>query len=134
MSTQAVTSRQVRNKQLRDMGIKAHESYQVAELNFGDKIQLVQVEQSPAFSERQFEAIVLRIDDHGWYLRVDIEHAEPGDRERERLTMMRDDPADWGVIECRILENGFEPRQPIPVKGGGDRRNYFYTPDGRMIL
>ncbi len=129
------TSRQIRNQQLRDMGITPTASYQATQVGPGDHIEFCEVESDPlAPEERRSRAVVLAVHEHGWYLKVHVQDAD-ADAVRD-ITLMRDGPPEWGVVEVRITKKVCEP-QPEPEmtwRNGHDKRDVYYTPQGRMIL
>ncbi len=134
MDTPTKTSRQIRNRALRDMGILSRESYHTEQLGPGDEVQCCQVTAAPQCPEQRYHAVILKVQDHGWYLIVHVRHDEPGDRDAEKITLMRDGPPDWGVIEFRITRKVHCPIRPVTTADGGDRRDWFWTPQGKMKL
>ena len=93
-----LSSRQVRNRQLRDLGIEPQASYQTNP-QCGDRVFVREV--SDVFPEVEHEAVVIAIEEAG--CRLDVSCADD-DGEIHKVLLNRDGvPPDWGVIEFRIV-------------------------------
>lgn len=94
------TSRQVRNKILRDLGIFPGASYHVR-VRLGDRVVARIVEDDPPVDRTLF-GFVREIREHGWY--VDIRLYVPATHDWLWVTLYREGPPDWGCVECRVVE------------------------------
>ncbi len=131
------TSRQIRNEQLWDMGITPRESYQTGKLGPGDEVECFEVAADPlAPEEKRYRAVILEVKDHGWYIKVHLRHDEPDDKATEDVTLMRDGPPQYGIVEFRVTKKVY--KRPEPVKGRNpdsvDRRDVYFTEEGRIVL
>jgi len=110
-----MTSRQVRNGQLRTMGIEPSASYH-RHVGPGDEVAISTVKEQPFRAER-FLARVLTVLDHGHYSLVRYERIDDGSRGTARVHA--DGPPDWGVIEFRVVRKVHRPLLRRADRGGG---------------
>jgi len=96
------TSRQIRNRQLRDMGIRPAESYHT---RVGPLDHVAVLEVTPDAEPRRFVARVTNVRDHGWYLLLDYEPLESDDElQPGTIRLYRAGPPDWGVVELKVVK------------------------------
>jgi hypothetical protein len=94
-----MVSRQVRNRQCRDMGIPAP-GYHYSAAEKGDEVQIQNVEPRP-FRHERFLARICAVIDHGHYAVVEYERVDTG--EHGTVRVFRSGPPDWGTIEFRLI-------------------------------
>jgi len=108
-----LTSRQIRNQMLRQIGIQPSESYH-NNVGPGDRVQVLIVEESAVVPCLAIGTIQT-VHDHGWYSIVEL-HQENGTV--RKIQLFRDGPQDYGVVECRILEKRHQRLQPDRDRDG----------------
>ena len=96
------TTRQVRNRILRDMGCFPRTSYHY-DVRHGDRIAVRIVREQPPEDVR-LAGVVLDVAEHGWYRSLRV--AESGTGRQFRVTLFRAGPEDWGCVECRVTWRG----------------------------
>ena len=100
------TSQQVRNRLLRDMGIKPRANYHYR-LRLGDRVKARIVEDEPPV-DLTVSGVVREIEEHGWYSHIRL--WLPEQRTSLWVTIYRDGPSAWGVVAINVVERvAFEP-------------------------
>lgn len=102
------TSRQIRNRMLRDMGIFPASSYHYR-LEIGDRVIVRIVRECPP-ADCILKGAVRAVEDHGHYSRVVL--WVPAQRRDVAILLHQDGPEDWGVVECRIVRRARQPLAP----------------------
>ena len=110
-----MVSRQVRNGQLRAIGVAPSASYH-SRVGPGDEVIVQDVQEEPFRAER-FEARVTGVVEHGHYRLVSYERMDGGGPGVARV--FADGPPDWGVIEFRIIKRVHRPPSARRGRGGG---------------
>lgn len=119
-----MTSRQVRNGQLRVMGVQPTASYHTS-VGPGDEVAVQEVRREPFRAER-FYARVIAVIDHGCYKLVSYERIEGGKTGVARVFAAG--PPDWGVIEFRVIR---KVHRPLPSRQ--DRGDPLSSPDNPVV-
>lgn len=99
-----LTLRQIRNRGLREMGV-VPERYQFGVGRY-DVVELVRSE--PDGEPERLEGWVEDVEDHGWYRVLTL----TTERGADRVTVWRDGPPDWGVVELVIVKKLAAQLQP----------------------
>lgn len=102
-----LTSRMIRNRMLREIGIQPTESYHTA-VGPGDVVKVVIVAETatvPCMAVGTIESVI----DHGWYSTVFLKQDNGTTR---TIEIYRDGPQEYGCVECRILEKRHSQQQP----------------------
>ena len=100
-----LTSRTIRNRQLASMGI--HPLSYTADVGDGDVLSLELADDETA---ETVQAVVLDVEDHGYYKDVCFE----ADDRRGLVRLWVDGPREIGAVACRVIRKAPRPTEPDP--------------------
>lgn len=115
------TTRQIRNRQLREMGITPSASYHTRGLGPGDEVLAEEVQPDP-FAKVRFHAVVRQVWDHGHYVLVEV--AQDGQPHPKVVLLHREGPPDWGVVEFRVTKKVYLP-PPANYKAEAEQERLY---------
>jgi hypothetical protein len=104
-----LTSRSIRNRQMASMGVRCP-SWYTADVGLGDLLSMELVDDESA---ETVEAVVLDVDDHGYFRDVTYDAAD----RRGLARLFTDGPKEIGVVACRVIRRATRPTRPDPWDG-----------------
>jgi len=119
----APTAAQLRNLTRRKYGESLSETYHT-QVGPGDQVSVTLVTDEP-FAVEKFTAFVGTVDDHGWYIEVELWQFDGNEAKSEadvspighrKVTLYRDGPGDWGAVEFMVIRK--KHHQVVPTIDG----------------